>query len=127
MECAADTQGLTCIKASQVPADQVIHMDLYGYVVSFGEVSGDLGVAQTFRRHILQMNRAIDPPRLLSIDEFYSTPDQHFLEIQARLRHVDHHGHAWSHSKIPILIFMARRGNTDVVTNSQELHGQAPV
>ncbi len=70
------------------------------------------------------MNREIDPPRLLSIDEFYSTPDQHSLEIQARPRHVDHHGRAWSRSKIPILVFMARRRNTDVVTNSQEPHGQ---
>ena len=46
----------------------MIHVNLYGYVVTFGQISGDVGVAQSFRRHILQMNRAIDLLRLLSID-----------------------------------------------------------
>jgi hypothetical protein len=72
----------------------MIHVNLYGYVVTFGEVSGDVGVAQSFWRHILQMNRAIDLPRLLSIDKFYSTPDQHSFEVQARPRHVNHHRRA---------------------------------
>jgi hypothetical protein len=39
-------------------------------------VGGDAGVAQCFQYHILQMDWAIDPPRLVSIHEFNPTPDQ---------------------------------------------------
>src|SRR5215210_8793266 len=70
------------------------------------------------------MDRAIDPPRLLSIDKFHSTPDQHSFEVQARSRHVDHNGCAWSRSEVSVLVYMARCRNADVVTNSQEPHGQ---
>lgn len=70
------------------------------------------------------MNQAIDPPRLLSIDKFHSTPDQHSFEVDARSRHVDHHRRAWSGPEVPVLVCMARRRNADVVTNSQEPHRQ---
>jgi hypothetical protein len=127
IECAEPTahmQGLPRLRASQVPADQVIYVDLHGYIVAFREIRGDAGVAQRFRRHILQMDRTIDPPRLLSIHEFHPTSDQHPFKVQARTRNVDHHGGAWSLPEVPILVCVARGRNADVFVDPQEPHGQ---
>ena len=123
-EPSTDTQGLSRLRVGQIPANQVMHMYLHCYVIASREIGGDARIAQCFRRHIFQMNRAIDPPRLFSIDESHRTPDQHFFEIQPRPRQVDHHGRAWPSVKIPILVRVTRGRNADLVGDSQEPHGQ---
>jgi hypothetical protein len=90
------TKCLSSLRVGQIPVNQMVHVNLHGYVVTLREVWGYIGVTQALKSHVFQMNSMIDPLRFIPLNKNHTALNEHTLKVQTRSRNVYHYGSAWS-------------------------------